>query len=320
MKTIGIFCHGQGGDCAVITGAFKYRNELWGDDHKIVWYIDPANADLLKFQDVEVRDFPRGFGHPDLVINENRKLEGSDLPKWADWFPLVNGINHMNLELKKNYPELADIDYGYFPAPHQIPVHLRHGWEYSNCSKNVFGIPENYKWHPVLKYSEEESEAVKMFLDLLLAAKVICIESFAGSGQSLMSDKQIRRTMDICREELGQCNFVFVSHKYLNGNEKFPEDILAMEDVFTASHFTVRQCGLLVGYSDLLVSVSSGITVASSHWGNKPTPIVQFAGSWICSTKSIALGEFHLITYDDKPLHIAVSQYEDIVRQTLKTI
>lgn len=306
-KTIGIFCAGQAGDCMTISSVLKYKNELWGEDAKIVWYISNDNKDLLKHQDIEIREFPRGYGYPQMVLDENAKLiEQGKEPIWEDWQPLVDKNNHMNLELKSNYPSLADIDFGYFPAPHQISVQKRHGWEYAICSKKVFGINDDLAWHPVLKFSEEEIREVNEFWDKIFLlffnpkGKVVAIESFAGSGQSKISDIQIINSMDICKRIYPDCNFIFMSHKFVNGNEKFPEGLTDSVGITTASHFTVRQCALVVGKCDLLISVSSGIAVASSCWGNHPTPIIQLCGSLVCSTKLLSLGRFELITTDDK--------------------
>lgn len=315
-KTIGIFCHGQAGDAATVSSVLKYKNELWGEDAKIVWYISNENADLLKHQDIEVREFPRGYGYPEMVERENQKLidEGKE-PIWADFLPYVDENNHLNLELKNNHPLLKEFDYGYFPAPHQVPIDKRRGINYPIVSKNVFGIPNEYEWHPVLEFSQEEIVKVYDYMDkmsLLLfypAGKKIAIETFAGSGQSKLTALQIIDAMDLCRKILGDCNFIFLSHKFINGNENYPEGLINNIGVATASRFTVRECALIVGNCDLLLSVSSGITVASSCWGNPKVPILQYAGSEICATKELALGEFVLVTTDGKSERTAQEEY-----------
>ena len=48
-KTVGIFCAGQNGDILTISSVIKYRNELWGEGNKIIWFIDDNNRDLLKY-------------------------------------------------------------------------------------------------------------------------------------------------------------------------------------------------------------------------------------------------------------------------------
>lgn len=319
-KTIAIFCAGQSGDCLTISSVLRYRNELWGNC-KIVWYIADENRDLLKYQKVELRTFPRGFGYPVMVHEENQKLiDAGKEPVWEDWLPLVDEKNHMNLSLKHNYPSLVDIDYGYFPAPHQIPAIKRHNWDYPNCSRKIFGIPDHYQWHPVLNFSDEEKHKIGVWFPPYYgiyknpekredATKIIAIETFCGSGQSKMDDTMVRRTMDICREILGDCYFIFMSHKYLSGDEKYPDDIEDMGDVFIADIFSVRQCGFIVGCCDLLISVSSGISVAASCWGNNPTPILQFCGSKICSTEALALGKFELVTCDNKSFESAKEEF-----------
>lgn len=295
-KKVAILCHGQIGDSGVITSVLRYRDELWGEDCKIVWYISDENKDILKYHDIEVREFPRGFGYPEMVVEENRKLvELGKEPVWENWKPLVDENNHLNIELAKSYPSLAEFDLGYFPAPHQMDASKRSGLEYSLVSKKVFGVKDHYEWHPVLKFSDQEREQANEYFDnLLYYTYNIAIESFAGSGQSAMTDKNIRDAIKLCREILGVCNIIFVSHKYLRSQEEFPEDILKQDGVYHCPQFTVRQCALIVGNCDLLISVSSGISVASSCWGNKKTPIVQYTGSRICSTQAIALGVFEL--------------------------
>lgn len=321
MKTIGIFMAGQQGDQISALSVMKYRDELWGDC-KIVWYSDKSNFDNFKFQDIEVREFPRGFGYPEMVEAENKKLiaEGKE-PIWEDWLPLVDWDNRMNVALKHKFPSLEDIDIGYFPAPHQVSVSNRHGIEYANVSKKIFKIPDSYVWHPVLKFSDEEREEVKEFMYEMPHVKTIAIESFAGSSQSKIDGVQISNAMVICRQILGDCNFIFMSHKYLNGDEKFPDGWINGTDIFSASRFTVRQCALIVEQCDLLISVSSGISVASSAWGLKTPLTLQFCGSKICSTAALNTGRrFELVTTDDKSLRDAVLEFEIKLTNLLKQI
>ena len=317
-----VFLNGQRGDILEASSVLYYRKELWGKDNKVTWFIGDENRDLFKYQDIELRTFPRGFSYPQMVVEENAKLvsEGKD-PIWRDYQPLVDWDNRMNKALQINYPELAEFDLGYFPAPHQMSVEKRNDTEYSLISKRVFGVNMEWEWHPVLMFSEQERIDAKEFMDnMLYLNKTVCIETFAGSGQSAMTDWMVIDTMRMCREAFGQCNFVFVSHKFLNGSEVFPDEIKNQQGVYFASHFTVRQCALVVGLSDLLISVSSGITVASSCWGNNPTPIVQFCGSLVCSTQSIALGKFELVTHGGVPLPLAIQDYNSRLLSLLNQI
>src|SRR5436190_6315741 len=240
-KTVAIFLAGQQGDIMEASSVLKYRDELWGD-HKLVWYLEDRNRDLLKHQDIELRTFPRGFGYPEMVVEENKKLLAAGKePVWEDWQPLVDENNHMNLELKHLYPSLADIDYGYFPAPHQINVTKRHGIEYSNCSKMVFGLPLEAEWHPVLEFDEEDYDVVEAFFKRIGLGRNILIETFGGSGQSLLDEEMITTAMNLCTEHWGKCNFIFGSHKFLRNNEKFPVGLFEQEWVYPAADFTVRQ-------------------------------------------------------------------------------
>lgn len=318
MKTVAIFMAGQAGDILSASSVLRYRDELWGN-HKLVWYIDDANRDLLKYQDIELRTFPRGFGYPEMVIEENLKLvEQGKEPVWEDWAPLVNPDNTMNTELKKQYPSLADIDIGYFPAPHQMPVSRRHGIDYPNVSRKVFGIPDHYEWHPVIMCHPEELDMAAIFIEDMAEGKTVMIETFAGSGQSKMFEEMVIGAMNICEREWGACNFLFASHKFLRHKEQFPEGFFEAPNVYSLAEFTVRQCGIVAKMSDLLISVSSGITVAASAWGAPQPPTVQFTGSFICSTKSLANGPFMLVTADGKPLRAAEMEFYNDLTETLK--
>lgn len=310
MKTVGIFMHGQSGDILTASSVLKYRNELWGDDHRIVWYIDDNNRDLLKFQDIELRTFPRGYGHPKMVVEQNAILEGTDKPRWENWQPLCDIENRMNLELKKNYPSLADIDVGYFPAPHQMTPVQRHGLDYPSCSKRVFGVPMHYPWHPVIAFSVEEVNDCNRFLQRIGTQKRVFIETFAGSGQSLFDEEMLVHAMNICSEYWPDCAFILGSHKFLRGNESFPSYLYDKPNVVSLGEwFTVRQSALISSACNLMLSVSSGLTVAASAWDIPCPPILQYCGSWVCSTKTLATSECVLVTADDKPRQQGKDQY-----------
>lgn len=318
MKTIGIFLHGQQGDIMSAMSVLRYRNELWGDDHKIVWYSSKENFDLFKHQDIEVREFPRGFGYPDMVKTENKKLvDAGKEPIWEDWSPLVDGNNQLNLQLKNNFPSLVGIDGGYFPAPHQVPVPKRHGISYPDVSRKVFGISDNIEWHPVLKFSEDEKLRATEFIKNMGEGKRVIIESFAGSGQSRMNEEMIVATMNKCNDIWGKCNFIFASHKFLRDNETFPAYLFENSKVHSSKEFTVRQCALICAQSDLMISVSSGITVAASCWDLPQPPTIQFTGSYICSTRTLAKSHFELVTADDKTFDAAQQEYFDKLEKLL---
>jgi len=300
-KTVAIMLHGQCGDAMTATSVFKYKEELWGEGCKIVWFASAENWDIFKHSDIEVREFPRGFGYPEMVVEENRKLvEQGKEPVWEDWKPLVDENNHLNLELAKNVPSLSEFQIGYLPAPHQVPHSKRLNLDYPNVSRKVFGIPDNYEWHPVLAFSEQERIDAKTFMDNLPDGRNIFFETFAGSGQTFLTEEIVERAMWICREYWKDCNFIFGSHKYLSGNEQYPQGFFERKGVYSCSNFTARQTALISGKCDLILSVSSGLCVAASCWGNNPVPIIQAAGSFICSTQSLALGEFELVTSEHK--------------------
>lgn len=300
-KNIGIFLHGQNGDIMSAMSVLKYREHIWADAN-IIWYADKNNFDLFKFQDIEVREFPRGFGYPEMVVEENKKLvEAGKEPIWEDWQPLVDENNHMNHLLKDNYPSLAEIDYGYFPAPHQMHYTKRHGIDYPNCSKKVFGVPTDWEWHPVISWAPEEVDMMYEFVSASKYKKKIFFETFAGSDQSKLTEGMVEVAIRMCKQMWPGCAIVFSSHKFLRSQENFPEGFFEQGDVYSAADFTVRQCGILNNFVDLIISVSSGTTVACSAWHNKLTPIIQYCGSFICSTKSLAADRhFELVTTDGK--------------------
>lgn len=317
-RTIGVFLHGQAGDIMSAMSVLKYRRELWSYS-KIVWYADRNNFDLFKYQDIEVREFPRGFGYPEMVIEENKKLvEAGKEPIWEDWEPLVDDKNHMNLELKKIYPSLTDIDYGYFPAPHQIHYTKRHGIDYPNCSKKVFEVPDAWEWHPVISHDSEEIESVEKFINPAKYKKRIFFETFAGSDQSKLTQEMVENAVRMCKQMWPGCAIIFSSHKFLKAHEQFPDGWFDQEDVLSASNFTVRQCGILNNFVDLIISVSSGTTVACSAWNNKTTPIIQICGSFICSTKSLASDRhFELVTTDHKTYDQWSKEFYDMLSELL---
>ena len=166
---IGIFLFGQVGDLATAMSVLKYRNELW-PNKEIVWFANWPNADLLRYAPIsEVRPWPwAGNGLP----------EGS-----PDFYPLLcDENNRLNKELAKNYELTADLETGYFPAPHMVAPEKRVGLDYPNVSRKVFGIDEKAEWHPVLSWSNKELE--KSIFGRLIN-KIILLETFCGSSQSL---------------------------------------------------------------------------------------------------------------------------------------
>lgn len=319
MKRIAILLAGQKGDIMSAMSCLKYKNELWGEGCKIVWYADRNNFELFKHQDIELREFPRGFGYPKMVIEENNKLVAAGKePFWENWEPLVDENNHMNKELQKDYPSLAEFDLAYFPAPHQMSPEKRHGYQYANCSKKVFGVPMEWEWHPVLAWSDEELERASTFMSKVGSGKIVCWETFAGSGQSVLDESMIETAMNLCTEYWPGCKFIFASHKFLKNSETFPTSLFEQPNVFSCAEFSVRECSLIVENCDLLLSVSSGITVASSAWQIIQPPTLQFCGSVVCSTRAIANGHFELVTYDGKKISDAKNEYYEKLILLLK--
>lgn len=309
---IGIFLFGQAGDLMEAMSVLRYTDVLF-PDKEIIWYANFPNADCLKYSNIsEVRAW---------------LWSGNGLPVGChDYYPLLcDSNNRLNKELASQYEGTKDLEDGYFPAPHMISAEKRDGVEYSNVSKQIFGVPMDWEWHPFLNWSEEEKEMVKNIITPLSPnKKTILLETFAGSGQSpYWTGETTKRVMQICKEKLGACNFVFGSNKHLGGqdncgipNEQFFDDSTCL----SCANLTVRQVALVNNYSDLVVGISSGVSVASSAWGLKPTPKIQWCGSKICSTSAIANGKFELVTTDFKTKEVATLEFENKLREVLDTI
>lgn len=306
-EKIGVALPGQAGDIGTAMSVLKYRKEVF-PDKQIIWFCNYPNADMLRYATInEVRMWP---------------WAGNYLPVGTpDFWPLLgDGVTPFNKELAKQYELTEDISMMYFPAPYMTPVQFRHGISYSNVSKKIFGIPDNYQWHPYLLWSDEERKKANEFINKIGSGKKVIIESFAGSGQSRLNKEMISTVMNKCSEYWPDCNFIFASHKFLRDEEKFPEYLFQQPNVYSCADFTVRQCALIVEKSDLMISVSSGITVASSAWDLHPPPTLQFCGSIICSTVALANGQFELVTADDKPFDLAKEQFYTKLIELLKKI
>lgn len=296
---VGIFLPGQAGDLMTAMSVLQYRNQIFGNA-KIIWYANQPNCDCLKYAPIsEVRPWP---------------WAGNGLPEGCpDFWPMLMNKedNQLNNNLKYNFNLTKDLTDGYFPAPYMLEPQKRHGWDYPSCSKKVFKIPDDYEWHPLLNFSNEEANNAFDFIEKLPEGHRIFFETFAGSSQSVLSDEMVKDTLRICREKWPGCVFIFASHKYLRAQENFPDYFLANNnDIYSCSHFTVRQCALVADECKLIISVSSGLTVAASHWGAKPIPIIQYCGSWVCSTASLAKGRhFELVTADNKLPQVSQTEF-----------
>lgn len=275
---IGIFAPGGMGDVMTAMSVLKYKDILWPDKN-IIWFCNPPNAEALKFND-KVFEL-RVFQWESIDVDPNTQLKD------------IN--NRLRKDRKLDFKEVGDLDDAYFPVPWMYSVNGRHGIDYPNISRRCFGIDSTWEWHPYLCFSQDERVMVDDFCKKLPYKRTIMIETFAGSGQTGWNDELTRITLDICRKKWGKCNFIFASHKYLNNNYEFPKDILDQDGTVSVSHMTVRQTALVNDYCDLFVGVSSGISVATSCWGAKPVPKIQYCNSFICSTVSLSNGTIELV-------------------------
>ena len=289
---IGLFVQGQAGDLATCMSVLKYADVLW-PNKELVWFANFPNADLLRYAKIsEVRRWP---------------WSGNYLPIGTpDFYPLLcDNNNKLNLELASQYDATKDLEDGYFPAPWQVATDKQDGVEYPNVSKMIFDVPMDWEWHPLLSWSNTEIREAKAFMDALpKGRRNILLETFAGSGQSNYWDVELtKKIMAECESVLGPTNFIFGSHKHKGGQDNCGLDNEILCDGqgrVSAAHFTVRQVALLDSYCDLMVCMSSGISVATSAWNLTPSPKLQYCGSRKCSTLAIASGPIDLVTTDFK--------------------
>jgi hypothetical protein len=284
---IGIFLPGGNGDIMTAMSVLKYKDLLW-PGKELVWFCSPVESDVLKFAPLEIalwEDFTK------LIVNN-----GKDLGQY--------------LEVKSQFNSVKDLEKEYFPAPwmYESDAPERVGKHYPLISKGVFGADPSWEWHPQLYFSDEEREKVKDFCLSLPHPKTVMLETDYRSGQSSWDDAMTRATMLKCREKLGACNFIFSSEK---DNSRFFDD----KGVVSGKDFTVRQSALINNYSDLFIGVSSGISVSTSCWDNKPTPKLQYTNTYTCSTVGLANGPIDLVE-----IHLPGNDHEKRYYSTLDKV
>lgn len=311
---VGIFVDGQYGDLLTVMSCLKYRDQLFAGK-EIIWYVNQPHADLLKFAPIsEVRPYP---------------WAGNGLPAGQEnFYPFLCDFSNNRLNGKeKDFELTADLDDGHFPATWACID--KDNLDYPSISRRHFGFDQSTPWHPYVTFSDEERDIARDFIEKLPKRKTIMIETFGGSGQSHWDHINTMATIRIAREVWGDCNFIFPCPQYLRTSYPFPDEIFDDEGVVRCSHFGIRQTALLIEYCDLFVGVSSGIGCATSYWGSKPVPKIQFCGSFKCSTVTLATGSIDLVEhgdYDqDKPNDKVTTlkgmtprnRYEEQLRQTL---
>lgn len=276
----------------------KYKDILW-PDKDVVWFCgNTPFRDVLNHNDAiaEIRHWPEGWRLAERCMTENTRILGmsADEPMWADFSLLQDSNDRLNQIHKFDYDLTKDLDDGYFPTPWMVPPSHRVDLDYPNVSKKVFGVDSSWEWHPYLGFSQEERNAVEKFALALPHEKTIMLETdFASAAKNPWDDDLTRETIALCRQKLGACNFIFACAVDIT---KFQDDA----GVVSCSQFTVRQTALVNNYSDLFIGQSSGISQAVNCWGNKPTPKLQYCGSFIMSSVSIANGPFELVVKDPK--------------------
>jgi len=289
---IGIFLPGKNGDIMQATSVLKHKDILW-PDKDVVWFCGERFKDILSHNDAlsEIRHWPEGWKLPERCVEENKTAASKGEAQWADLSILATPENRLNQSLKHMFEYTADLDEGYFPTPWMLSLEQRHGIDYPNISRKVFGADPNWEWRPYLGFIDDEREAVKEFCSKLPHPRTIMLETDFHSGVSPWDDDLTLHTMVTTRQKWGPTNFIFAC---AGDNSRFFDD----EGVVSCAQFTVRQTALVNNYSDLFIGISSGISQAVNCWGNKPTPKLQYCGSFIMSSVSIANGPFDLVVKD----------------------
>ena len=292
---IGIFLPGRNGDIMQAMSVLKYKDALWpGKD--VIWFCgNTPFRDVLRHNDAiaEIRHWPEGWRLEERCVLENATAISRGEPLWADFSVLQNSEDHLDQARKIAFDSTKDLDDGYFPTPWMVAPGRRVDLDYPNVSKKIFGVDPSWEWHPYLGFSQEERNAVDDFCRALPHKRTIMLETDFASAKNPWDDDLTRETIALCRQKLGTCNFIFACAVDI---AKFKDD----EGVVSCSQFTVRQTGLVNNYSDLFIGQSSGISQAVNCWGNKPTPKLQYCGSFIMSSVSIANGPFELVVRDPR--------------------
>ncbi|ATZ80607.1 hypothetical protein BMW23_0560 [Bodo saltans virus] len=265
---IGIFCPGANGDLMYSMSILKYRNEIW-NNAEFIWFTEERFFDLFKYNNVETRIFENFM---ELMTND---------------FTMDQSKKHL-------FKSTSDIDIGFFVYPSWIPVEIRGKLNHlSECCRFAMGLMNhNIEWRPYLQYSNDEIEYVKQFFHSLPKNRYnILMETQYKSSQSSWNDVMTMNTMQICKREFGECNFIFAS------NLELPDFCNTNSDrIFTCKSFSIREISLLHDYCDLFIGVSSGISVAVSSWQNKPVPKIQFCSDYWASTFPITNARMELVT------------------------
>lgn len=280
LGKIGIFLPANNGDVMSAMSVLKYADMLW-PDKQVIWFCNPPVADAFRYNDAvdEVRPYPWEGAEVDFNTNGMRNEHN----------------NRLNMKKAKEFEITADLSDGYFPAPWMFEPSQRPPIEYPNISRQVFGVGDSWEWHPYLCFSQEEREQIAHFVKALMPYRTIMLETVCHSNQSAWNDNLTRKTMELCRYYFGHCNFLFAAEENVDRfNTSLGNDILG-SILPLKKDLTIRQTALLINHCSLFVGVSSGISVATSCWGSKPVPKLQYCGNRICSTAAMATGPIEVI-------------------------
>lgn len=274
---VGIFAPHAIGDMAQSTSILKYAKELW-PNHKVVWFIHPPFIDMLK---------------ENPYVSEIRPYKDIYLDKLR-----INKTEKLNDAEKMNMDGVKDITIGFFPVPWQNQDMISQGIQYSSIPAKIFNCSK--EWHPCLFFSKEEELKAEAFVGSTKNPKIM-LETFYKSGQTPWNQETTKKTLDICRSILPNCEFIFASPKSHIGFESFnPKE---------CGEFTPRQCIPIYNKCDLFIGVSSGISNVTTAWSAKKEIVrIEFCGSKGLSTCNTARSRHVLCTTE--PMFIENLQIE----------
>ena len=257
MGKVGIFAPFSLGDMTISTCLLRHKDTLW-PGMKIVWFSAANAYDILQFNP-DVEEIRPHAGHH----------YGSDVR-----IPDCSGSLAPG---RSKYSDVADLDLGFYTTPWGNPKLLngRPDIPYAFFPKMVTGgnLPA---WKPCIYFSKEEDDKAETFFRHLPFKKAVMLETEARSGQSLWDQSCTDRTMEICRNTLGACNFIFASPKSHAKNQG--------RGVVDCSEFTARQCIPIYNLCDMFVGVSSGISCLTTAWTAKVIPRVEYCHNSRMST------------------------------------
>lgn len=228
-KKIWMMASGGIGDIACSTSLLHFKDELWPGD-KIVWFVHPLFPDILKYNDK--------IDEVRIVDEIHTKKDCKIQVQTAPW---------------GNQRLIESSDTPYTILPMKL---MKKNWPLS-------------EWHPCIYFSEEEDIAAKKFVSSLPYPRTIMLETFCRSGQSTWNNNYSLKIIKICREIMGNCNFIFASKKgFGDAPDQMPE--IEGAGLVDGGSFTARQLIPVYNKCDMFIGISSGISCLTCSWSASP--------------------------------------------------